>query len=403
MTRVVVLGAGIGGASVVEHLTRGRAARLGVDVTVVDPRRVGIVRPLLPFVAAGVLAPGAAAVDLRRIGRHARLVCAEAVRVDTAAKRVTVRDPLTRGESELPYDQLVVALGGAAHDSGVPGIIPHAICVRTVADALLLQRRVAEAAAARLRLPVAVIGAELAGISIASLLSRAQPHTAVTLLDRKPWPLPSFGRDLGTAAEVALAGSAVTWRPGSAVAEIGSDSLLLRDGTELPSSVVVWTAGHRSAPAAESAFPGAELTAGRRLVTDPMLRVRGLADVWACGDCASVPWLDVGGDCPPAGVFARTQGARVAVNIARVLRGEYPRSFRRDIPILVPAGPHTAVGTFRGLHLSGVPGAYAWAASLGCVRQRYGPAHGTDPGPDDPTTVLPVPGRTVPVFRAGSG
>ena len=55
-----------------------------------------------------------------------------------------------------------------------------------------------------------------------------------------------------------------------------------------------------------------------RIVTDRYLRVEGHENVWAGGDCASVPHPH-GGTCPPVGLYALKHGARIGENVQRRL------------------------------------------------------------------------------------
>ena len=57
-----------------------------------------------------------------------------------------------------------------------------------------------------------------------------------------------------------------------------------------------------------------------RILTDECLRVRGMQNVWAAGDCAAVPHPG-GGACPQLAHYAAAGGTRIAWNIRRVLAG----------------------------------------------------------------------------------
>lgn len=397
MRRVVVLGGGIAGRSVALHLAREARYHRGtrLDVTLLDAAGNGLVRPLLPHMASG-LPPGHTGSGMRRPAsagtEQARFVFSD---VDTDGRFVVGADPATGAQLRFDYDHLVVALGATNEDTGVPGVREHAVCLRRPADAIEIMRRCSapEPSATR-RTPVVVVGAGSAGISLAAMLALRNPGVEVVLVDRKPRLLASFPRELGDTVAGALAHAGVSWRPDSLVSEVHADRVVLRDGVEIPSALCVWTAGTRSVPEVERSFAGAEHTTSGRLVTDPMLRVRGIPDVWACGDNASVPWLDVGGDCPALGTFARAQARRLARNIVSVASGDYATSFRGDVPVVVAVGPASAVALWRGRVLTGRAASVAWHLSLGLVPppvSRLLPHDDTDAPADGgtPTTALP--------------
>lgn len=370
MTRVVVLGGGIAGRSVALHLARAARSQRGtrLEVTLLDAAMNGLARPLLPQVASG---PPASNIG-SRVRRPAR-ARAEQVRfvfadVDTDDRFVVGVNPSTGAQLRFDYDHLVVALGATNEDTGIPGVREHAVCLRTPADAAEIAYRCSvPAPRATRRTAVVVVGAGPAGISLAAHLALRNPGIEIVLADRKPRLLTPFPRELGDTVAGALARAGVSWRPDSLVSEVHPDRVVLRDGAEIPSALCVWTAGTRSVPEVETSFAGAEHTTGGRLVTDPMLRVRGVADVWACGDNASVPWLDAGGDCPALGTFARAQARRLARNVVSVASGDYATSFRGDVPVVVSVGPASAVALWRGRVLRGWTGGVAWHLGLGLV------------------------------------
>src|SRR5436190_18683382 len=88
--RVVVVGGGFGGLQASLKL-----ARLPVEVTLVDRRNFHLFQPLAYQVATGAVSPAEICYPLRRIfrrRRNVRLVLAEVVGFDLAARRVELRD-----------------------------------------------------------------------------------------------------------------------------------------------------------------------------------------------------------------------------------------------------------------------------------------------------------------------
>jgi NADH dehydrogenase len=97
------------------------------------------------------------------------------------------------------------------------------------------------------------------------------------------------------------------------------------------------------------------------LATDPELRVIGLDRVWAVGDCARIPDPDSDAPYPPTAQHAIREGRAVADNIAAVLAGRTPVSFRfRAIGVLVALGHRSAVADIRGRRFSGLAAWLLW-------------------------------------------
>src|ERR1700734_73527 len=104
--RVVILGGGFGGLSATLKLKHAP-----VEVTLLDRCNYHLFQPLLYQVATGALSPANIASPLRDILKHqknARVLLAEATRIDAVNRRVILSDGI------IDYDTLVVS-AGASH------------------------------------------------------------------------------------------------------------------------------------------------------------------------------------------------------------------------------------------------------------------------------------------------
>jgi NADH dehydrogenase len=102
--RVVVVGSGFGGLSLIRKLRR-----VPVDITLADKRNYHLFQPLLYQVSTAALSPSEIAYPARSIFRNARNVTVlldEAVGVDLDGRRLLLRD-----SQPLDYDILVLATG----------------------------------------------------------------------------------------------------------------------------------------------------------------------------------------------------------------------------------------------------------------------------------------------------
>ena len=131
--RVVILGGGFAG------LTAGRElSSKPVDVTIIDRRNYHLFQPLLYQVATAALEAAEIAVPIRRIFRRAKNISvflADAVSIDVAGNRVTLRDGTVR------YDYLIVAAGATHSYFGHDQWEGPAPGLKTVEDAITIRRR----------------------------------------------------------------------------------------------------------------------------------------------------------------------------------------------------------------------------------------------------------------------
>jgi NADH dehydrogenase len=91
---------------------------------------------------------------------------------------------------------------------------------------------------------------------------------------------------------------------------------------------------------------------------DATLELPGYRNVWALGDCASVPNKLTGKVCPPTAQAATRQAAFLARNIRASVAGHRLKPFRfRSVGSLCVIGHHTACAEVLGLKFSGL---FAW-------------------------------------------
>jgi NADH dehydrogenase len=141
--RIVILGGGFGGVYTARHLERQvRSARRGdVEITLVSRDNYFLMTPLLFEAGSGVLDPRHTVTPIRRMLGDTQFVEAEVEHVDFARRLVVVRHEEHTEAIELPYDQLVLGLGGVTNTGIIPGS-EHATTFKTLADAIRLRNQV---------------------------------------------------------------------------------------------------------------------------------------------------------------------------------------------------------------------------------------------------------------------
>src|SRR5688572_12586342 len=118
-TRIVILGGGFGGvytALDLEHLAQDRG---GLEIVLVSRENYLLMTPLLFEAGSGVLEPRHAVNPIRPLFERVRFVEAEVTGVDLEQKLVYARPTLDE-RYELPYDHLVLALGGVTNRAIIP-------------------------------------------------------------------------------------------------------------------------------------------------------------------------------------------------------------------------------------------------------------------------------------------
>ena len=139
---VVIAGGGFGGAMAARELER-ILPRQSTRLVLVNDANFMLYTPFLPEAAAG---RWSRATWLRRCARSSTgPICGSGsiVAHDPGAKTVELRT--REGDVEqLPYDQLLLALGSVSRVLPVPGLSEHAIGFKSLADAIWLRNHVIE-------------------------------------------------------------------------------------------------------------------------------------------------------------------------------------------------------------------------------------------------------------------
>lgn len=370
--RVVVVGAGLAGLTVVHTLRNAP-----VDLILVDSCNYTTFPPLLFQAAVGLISPEDVVSPTRAaLGGGVTFRVGTVVGIDWARSRVLLED-----DEVISFDYLVLCPGVVASFGGVPGAAAYAIPLKSVTDAVRLRNSVLrsfEAAAAdRERIAggatsVAIIGGGSTGVELAGYLRDLFRYSFVsdypdidpaamqiTIVEQGDRLLPAFHPGLSGYVYRTLVRRGVHVRLATGVSEVGPGGVRLRTGEWLPARTVVW-AGGVTAPAWVAAS-GLKIIGGR-VVVGADLGPAHHRDTFVVGDLAAVATPD-GRALPQVAQLAIQSARHTGRQITGLLAGETPRPFRyHDKGSMAVVGRNAAVVQTRHLHLTGRPAWAAWGA-----------------------------------------
>ena len=267
-TTVVVVGGGYAGVLAANRLSQ----RSDADIIMVNPRPHFVERIRLHQMVAG---NDDAVQDYTTVlTDRAKLVVDTATRIDATGRQLHLASGST-----LDYDYLMYAVGSTAPvPAAVPGARDFAYPLGEYEAAQRLTQRLSDVP---LEAPIVVVGGGLTGIEAASELAEAGRH--VTLVTDALGPSLANGGRRSVAKRLKMLG--VTVREDAVVSEVHADRVTLRDGTDVPSSATVWTAGF----GVPNLAAASGLTTDRlgRLLTDETLTSIDDSSIIAAGDAAS--------------------------------------------------------------------------------------------------------------------
>jgi len=368
-THVVVLGGGFGGVHVARRLERLLAPGGDIELTLVNRENFFLVTPLLFEACWGSLELRHCSVPIRAFLKRTRFIEARVQGVDLERRSVSIEHGgVTR---ELPYDELVLALGAWTNERIIPGS-EHALTFKTLADAITLRNHVIERleraeqelepARRRALLTFVIIGGGLVGTEllgeITAFADRVMPLYSRVRRDEARFLLLEHAGEIMPEVEPGLVRYAraelerrpgVTIRTSATVTQIAPGMVAIGDEQILAETVVL-TAGIVPNPVVAAL----ELERDRagHAVTDGKLHT-SRPGVWALGDCASVPGPD-GKPYPYLAQHALREASVLARNIAAVMRGGEPLAFAyRTLGVMASLGHGRAVARILGVRLRG--------------------------------------------------
>ena len=374
-TRIVIAGGGFAGLYAAIHFDKRRGRRADVEVTLISRENFILFTPMLHEVAAGDLYPGDIVNPVRRILRHVKVFEADVQAVDLNARRVYCTGGVADRKLEFEFDHLLLTLGSETNFFNMDGVRDWSVTMKSLSDAALLRNRMvalleeaslqSDEAARRQLLTFVTAGGGFSGTETTGAVNDFVRETVryypqlrgemirVVVVHPGEFLLPELGEELGRYAEKKLAQRKVEIIKGSRVAGYDGSVVKLTDGTSIPATTLIWTAGVKPCAAIESLDCKKER--GRILVNE-YLAVPGVDGLWACGDCAAVPdGYETGKFFPPTAQHGMREAITAAKNIEAAIDDRPLKPFVfTTLGQLATIGRRTGVAMVFGFKFSGL-------------------------------------------------
>ncbi|MCC5666466.1 NAD(P)/FAD-dependent oxidoreductase [Nostoc sp. CHAB 5784] len=353
-SRICILGGGFGGLYTALRLSQFPwESTQKPEIVLVDQSDRFLFSPLLYELLTGELQTWEIAPPFEEVlqGTGVRFYQGVVSGIDIDQKLVNIHEGL-----EIPYDRLVLALGGETPLDLVPGATSYAYPFRTISDVYRLEERLRfleESDADKIR--VAIVGAGYSGVELACKLADRLGERGrfriVEIADQILRTSPEFNRE---AAKKAIEARGVFLDLETKVESIEQNSISLEYKNQLdkiPVDLVIWTVGTRVAPVVKS-LPLKQNQRGQ-ISTTSNLQVLDHPEIFALGDLADSH--DIEGQQVPATAQAAFQQADyTAWNIWASLTNRPLLPFRyQQLGEMMALGIDNATLTGLGIKLDG--------------------------------------------------
>lgn len=301
--KVVILGAGFGGLRLARKLNN----KKGIEVQLIDRFNYHQFQPLFYQVATAGLDASNISFPIRKVfhkSANVRIRMADVQGINMAQKLVNT------STGDVPYDQLVIAMGADTNFFGNKMLEDHAFPMKSTVEALQLRHKLlqnfedalqakdkGDASTLQRLMNIVVVGGGPTGVELSGAIAdmkRFQLPRDFPELDFNNmhiYLLEGTGRTLGTLSEKSSRHSqeylerlGVTVKTNALLQDYDGRKAVLKDGSSIDTGLLIWAAGIKgNVPAG---IDPALIARGNRIKTDRLCRVAGQERVFAIGDIA---------------------------------------------------------------------------------------------------------------------
>ena len=369
---IVVVGAGYAGVSATKFLAKKFKKDTDVTITLIDRHSYHTMMTELHEVAGGRVEPEAIQYDLQRLfsrKKNVKLVTDTVTGIDKENKVVKTL------AGSYPFDQLILGMGGEPNDFGTPGVKENGFTLWSFDDAVKIRHHIEatvakaaiepDAEVRKAMLTFVVCGSGFTGIEMVGELIDWKDRLAkdakidpdeITLMvvEAMTTILNMLSRNDAAKAERYLEKKNVQLLLNSPIVEVAADHIKLKDGSEVPTHTLIWTAGVKAT--SDAADFGLEAARGSRLVANEYMQAKGYEDknIYIIGDL--VYYEETPNTPTPQIVQAAEQtGHTAAANIVADIKGGEKHAFKGNYQgFMVSIGAKWGVANlFDKIHLSG--------------------------------------------------
>lgn len=377
--KLIILGGGFGGLRLARLLNN----KEGIHITLIDRFNYHQFQPLFYQVATAGLDASNISFPLRKAfqkSKNVRIRMAEVERIDTTAKQVITN------EDTYGYDYLVIATGASTNFFGNQSLETHAFPMKSTVEALQLRHKlihnfedalhVTEQEELQRLMNVVVVGGGPTGVELSGaiaemkkyVLPKDYPELDFSMMNI--YLLEGTGKTLAAMSEKSSEQSlnylrrlGVTVMTNSLLQDYDGKNVTLKDGTVIPSALVIWAAGIKGN--IPKGIDENLIARGNRIKVDAYNFVEGFNNVFAIGDIAFMEEEHFPNGHPQVAPVAIQQATLLAANLLNLRQGKLAKPFRyKDKGAMATVGRNLAVVDVPKpkLHFGGF---FAWLIWMG--------------------------------------
>ncbi len=193
---------------------------------------------------------------------------------------------------EIEYDELIICLGSSTKYFNIPGADKYTLPLRSIYDASIIYNHISEIIKEEVKNNIVIVGAGATGISLGSALaeminlSKNKDNIKVNIIEATSTILYGWDLKIKNKVEDILKKKGIRIFHNSLVERVDENILFLKDGLEIKSSLIIWTAGVRGFNI--DIEPTIEKTNDGRIIVDEYCKTNQYENIYSIGDIAAM-------------------------------------------------------------------------------------------------------------------
>lgn len=377
--KILILGGGFAGISVLRNLTR--IARR-TQITIVSEDNFFLFTPMLPEMASGTIHPSDISIPIRKFCKDAEFIQAKISSIDLKNKLVAITRTFDGKVKVLDYDHLVIAMGSTTNFFGNKRIEKNSFTMKTIQDAIAIKNHLIhmleiadgeeDQKIQKKLLTVVVVGAGFAGVEtigeINDFIRESVKHyyhninpsnIRMVLVSGSAGILPELDKALSKKALDSLENAGIRIVTKTKAIDAGEDYVLLGNGETVYCATLIWTAGLTVDPVITNL--DCEHKSGKMAV-DEFLKLPKYPEVFVLGDCAAISDTKTGEYYPPTAQHALRESKIVAHNLTCAVTGNgiFKQFNFESKGMMAIIGKRNGIATISGYNITGTVAWLIW-------------------------------------------
>ncbi len=352
--KVVVLGAGYAGIFLCTNLSS-KVDKDSTEIILVDRNSYHQLMQEIHLVASGFRTSDQLKIPIESLiqGKNIKFI-------QSNVKKIFPEENIIVLDSQnINYDELIICLGSSTKYFNITGADKYTLPLRSIYDASIIYDHISQIVNETKKNNIVIVGAGATGITLGSALAEMinqsvnKNNVKVNIIEATSTILPGWDIRVKNKTEEILKKKGIRILHNSMVERVEENTLFLKDGLEIKSSLIIWTAGVRGYSI--DIEPDIERTNDGRILVSEFCQTSKYKNIYAIGDIAAMK-DSKGVLYPPLAQIAVRQARYLADNIAEYfIKGITPKEkFDYEIKAqIISVGNNEYVGLLNNVLVSG--------------------------------------------------